>query len=100
VAAGALGRGRDGAAAIAAVAEGTGVEPLVVSHEEEGYLTLLGVTAGRRVPGQIGVIDVGGGSSEVVFVGPGEPAHAGGIKVGSGRLTAQYGEHDPPTRDA
>jgi exopolyphosphatase/guanosine-5'-triphosphate,3'-diphosphate pyrophosphatase len=94
-----LRRARDAAATVSAVAEATGVEPLVVSHEEEGYLTLLGVTAGRRVPGQIGVVDVGGGSSEVVFVGPKEPAHAGGIKVGSARLTAQYVEHDPPTSD-
>jgi exopolyphosphatase / guanosine-5'-triphosphate,3'-diphosphate pyrophosphatase len=94
-----LRRARDAAAALAAVAEATGVEPFVLSHEEEGYLTLLGVTAGRRVVAEIGVVDVGGGSSEVVFVGPGEPAHAGGIKVGSARLTAQYVEHDPPTRE-
>jgi len=94
-----LRRARDAAVAIAAVAEATGVEPIVLTHEEEGYLTLLGVTDGRRVTGQVGVVDVGGGSSEVVFVGPGEPAHAGGIKVGSARLTKQYVQHDPPTRD-
>ena len=32
----------------------------VVTHEEEAFLTLIGVTAGRRVPAELGVIDVGG----------------------------------------
>ena len=71
----------------------------ILSHEEEAFLTLLGVTAGKRVPAELGVVDVGGGSSEVALVAPGRPAYAAGISIGSQRLTDRYAEHDPPTRD-
>ena len=69
----------------------------VLSHEEEAFLTLIGVTAGRRVATAFGVIDVGGGSSEVALVAPGLPAYAAGIATGSSRLTTRFVEHDPPT---
>jgi exopolyphosphatase/pppGpp-phosphohydrolase len=71
----------------------------VLSHEEEAFLTLIGVTAGRRVAAELGVIDVGGGSSEVALVAPGRPAYAGGISIGSSRLTVRFVEHDPPTKE-
>lgn len=71
----------------------------ILSHEEEAFLTLIGVTAGRRVPAELAVIDVGGGSSEIALVAPGRPAYAGGVALGSSRLTARLVEHDPPTRD-
>lgn len=71
----------------------------VLSHEEEAFLTLIGVTAGRRVPAELGVVDVGGGSSEIALVAPDRPAWAAGLSVGSARLTARLVEHDPPTAD-
>ncbi len=71
----------------------------VVTHEEEAFLTLIGVTAGRRVPAELGVIDVGGGSSEVAIVAPSRPAYAGGIAARLRPLTARFVEHDPPTKD-
>jgi exopolyphosphatase/pppGpp-phosphohydrolase len=71
----------------------------VLTHEEEAFLTLIGVTAGRRVPAELGVVDVGGGSSEVALVAPDRPAYAAGLSVGSARLTARLVEHDPPTRE-
>jgi exopolyphosphatase/pppGpp-phosphohydrolase len=71
----------------------------ILSHEEEAFLTLIGVTGGRRVSAELGVIDVGGGSSEVALVAPGRPAYAAGISVGSSRLTTRLVEHDPPTKD-
>lgn len=71
----------------------------VLTHEEEALLTLIGVTAGRRVQAELGVIDVGGGSSEVALVAPGMPAYAAGISIGSSRLTARFVDHDPPTAD-
>jgi exopolyphosphatase/pppGpp-phosphohydrolase len=77
----------------------TGQELSILSHEEEAFLTLIGVTAGKRVAAELGVVDVGGGSSEVAIVAPGRPAHAGGIALGSSRLTARMVEHDPPTTE-
>jgi len=94
-----LRRARDAQRAIEDVARDSGETLLVLTHEEEGLLTLLGVTGGRRVRGEVGVVDVGGGSSEVVFIGPGAPPRAGGVQVGSSRLTAQLVNHDPPTSD-
>lgn len=79
-------------------AERAGRVPLhVLSHEEEGYLTLLGVTLGRPPAADLVVVDVGGGSSEFVVVGPDRAAVASGIRVGSSRLTAAFVHHDPPT---
>jgi exopolyphosphatase / guanosine-5'-triphosphate,3'-diphosphate pyrophosphatase len=81
-------------------AERVGMVPLyVLSHEEEGYLTLLGVTLGRAPAADLVVVDVGGGSSEFVVVGPDRAAVASGIRVGSSRLTTAFVHHDPPTAE-
>jgi exopolyphosphatase / guanosine-5'-triphosphate,3'-diphosphate pyrophosphatase len=71
----------------------------VLSHAEEGYLTLLGVTHGREPAADLVVVDVGGGSSEFVVVGPDRGAAATGVRVGSARLTALCVSNDPPTPD-
>jgi exopolyphosphatase/pppGpp-phosphohydrolase len=92
-----LRRATDAAAAIAAVKSASGVEVRVLSHEEEGLLTLLGVTRGHRPERDIAVVDIGGGSSEFVIVGPDRPAVAYGVRIGSARLTAACVEHDPPS---
>ena len=42
------------------------------------------------------VLDVGGGSSEVVLLEPGADPVIGVVPVGSARLTAQHVEGDPP----
>jgi len=91
-----LRRSADAAVLIAAVRRQAGVEIDVVSHAEEGLLTLLGVTSGRRVRSELVVVDVGGGSSEFVDVGPGRPPSAGGVQAGAARLTTRLVEHDPP----
>ena len=92
-----LRRAADAGAAVAEIEAAAGEPLFVLSHEEEAFLTLIGVTAGREVTAEVAVIDVGGGSSEVAFVAPGKPARAGGVALGSARLTARLVEHDPPT---
>lgn len=69
----------------------------VLEHEEEALLTLIGLTAGRVVEHDLVVVDIGGGSSELVEIGPDRPARAAGVGVGAGRLTRAIVEHDPPT---
>ena len=69
----------------------------VLEHEEEGLLTLIGLTAGRAVRHDLLVVDIGGGSSELVEIGPDRPARAAGVGVGAGRLTHAVVDHDPPT---
>jgi exopolyphosphatase/pppGpp-phosphohydrolase len=92
-------RAGDAARVAALVEERTGVPLHVLTHEEEAYLTLVGVTEGRPVTRETLVIDIGGGSSEFVAVGPRTTARAMGVRVGSNRLTQRVAPADPPTPD-
>lgn len=76
-----------------------GVAVHVVSHEEEALLTLIGATGGRRVEGELLVVDIGGGSSEIALVRPGSAPAAFGMRLGAGQLTRQIVRHDPATPD-
>lgn len=84
---------------VAEVSAGTGEPLTVLEHEEEALLTLVGLTAGRAVTGDLLVVDIGGGSSELVEIGPGRQARAAGVQVGAGRLTRRIVDRDPPTTD-
>jgi exopolyphosphatase/guanosine-5'-triphosphate,3'-diphosphate pyrophosphatase len=84
---------------IVEVERACGVPLHVLSHEEEAYLTLIGVTGGRQVTADLAVVDVGGGSSELVLVGPTGAARAFGIPIGSARLTERWVQYDPPTTE-
>ena len=80
----------------AAVLAATGLELHVLSHEDEALLTVLGVLDGEPAAEPTMVLDIGGGSSEVVLLEPGADPVVGVIPVGSARLTAQHVEDDPP----
>jgi exopolyphosphatase/guanosine-5'-triphosphate,3'-diphosphate pyrophosphatase len=82
---------------VAEVSAGTGAPMVVLEHEEEALLTLVGLTAGRAVRNDLLVVDIGGGSSELVEIGPGRLARAAGVQVGAGRLTRRIVDRDPPT---
>jgi exopolyphosphatase/guanosine-5'-triphosphate,3'-diphosphate pyrophosphatase len=83
----------------AAIAEAAGHEVDVLSDTEEGRLAFIGATKtlGHPVEGEIGVVDVGGGSSEVILGSIG-----GGVtkvhswKIGSGSLAEEFLASDPP----
>jgi exopolyphosphatase/guanosine-5'-triphosphate,3'-diphosphate pyrophosphatase len=94
-----LRRAADARAVVVAVEGGAGVPLHVLDHEEEGLLTLLGATAGRPVRGSLAVVDIGGGSSEVVIVEPGAVARSVGLAVGGASLTRQLAIGDPPSAD-
>lgn len=80
-----------------AVEETLGRPLHVLSHDEEALLTVLGVLNGEPAAEPTLVLDIGGGSSEVVLLEPGADPVIGVIPVGSARLTAQHVEDDPPT---
>jgi exopolyphosphatase/guanosine-5'-triphosphate,3'-diphosphate pyrophosphatase len=82
---------------VAEVSAACGVPLHVLEHEEEGLLTLVGLTGGRSVRSELVVVDIGGGSSEMVEIGPNRLAQAAGIRVGAGRLTRVHVQNDPPT---
>jgi exopolyphosphatase/guanosine-5'-triphosphate,3'-diphosphate pyrophosphatase len=91
-------RAADAARIVHEVGRATGVPLTVLSHEEEAYLTIIGVTEGQPVEHDTLVVDIGGGSSECGLVGPERAAVAWGLRLGSARLTARHVEHDPPSR--
>jgi exopolyphosphatase/guanosine-5'-triphosphate,3'-diphosphate pyrophosphatase len=72
----------------------------VLSEHDEGRLSFIGATKtlGHPVSGEVGVVDVGGGSTEIVF-----GSVAGGVrdvlsfKVGSGSLADELIANDPPS---
>jgi exopolyphosphatase/pppGpp-phosphohydrolase len=92
-------RAGDAARVGLAVEAATAVPFQVLTHEEEAYLTLVGVTEGQPVTRETLVLDIGGGSSEFVAVGPRSPARAAGLRLGSNGLTRRVDPADPPTAD-
>src|SRR6476646_6288913 len=94
-----LRRLEDATRIVAQVSSRTGVPLAVLEHEEEALLTLVGLTAGQAVRGDLLVVDIGGGSSELVEIGPERLARAAGVRLGAGRLTRSIVDRDPPTRE-
>jgi exopolyphosphatase / guanosine-5'-triphosphate,3'-diphosphate pyrophosphatase len=86
----------DAARIVAALDAASGIPLHVLGHEEEAFLTLIGVTEGRPVEHDILVVDIGGGSSEFVSVGLGRRAVAVGVRVGAARLVGGLVATDPP----
>jgi exopolyphosphatase / guanosine-5'-triphosphate,3'-diphosphate pyrophosphatase len=90
----------NGEAAARAIAAASGVPVDILSDEEEGRLSFIGATKGlgHPVEGQIGVVDVGGGSTEIIL-----GTVSGGVekvrswRVGSGVLADELIASDPPS---
>ena len=93
-------RAADAGRIVEEVERATGIPLVVLSHEEEAYLTLVGVTGGAPVRDETLVVDIGGGSSEFCAVAAGGLARAAGLRLGSNRLTTRFARTDPVTRDA
>jgi exopolyphosphatase/guanosine-5'-triphosphate,3'-diphosphate pyrophosphatase len=78
------------------VTEVLGVAPEVLDGEEEGRLTYLGATADLDpAAGPYTVLDVGGGSTELVGGAAGAPT-AVSLELGCVRCSERFLEHDPP----
>ncbi|HWJ10723.1 MAG TPA: Ppx/GppA phosphatase family protein [Nocardioides sp.] len=75
-----------------------GVTPEVLSGEEEARLAFDGAVrgVGRDVPGPVLVVDVGGGSTELILGDPATgPTAAHSMDIGSVRLHERHVRHDP-----
>ncbi|PYG00891.1 Ppx/GppA phosphatase [Georgenia satyanarayanai] len=75
-----------------------GVEPEVVSGQEEAALSFAGAASviGSEQPRPLLVVDIGGGSTELV-VGDDVPRTGVSLDMGSVRLTERHLRADPPT---
>ena len=78
------------------IGEEIGTTLEVLSHEEEGLLTVLGLVHGHAYSKSLLVADVGGGSTEVVALHPAKAPESFGFSVGSARLLARVSYQDPP----
>jgi exopolyphosphatase/guanosine-5'-triphosphate,3'-diphosphate pyrophosphatase len=81
------------------VRERLGVPAEVISGAEEASLSFAGVISGvgSRAEGPYLVVDIGGGSSELVL-GQTSPTASVSLDIGSVRLTERHLRDDPPTQ--
>jgi exopolyphosphatase/guanosine-5'-triphosphate,3'-diphosphate pyrophosphatase len=79
---------------LTAVRQATGVDPVVLTGEQEAALTFAGATTGRA--GRLVVCDIGGGSTELI-VGAGTVDRWASMQVGSVRLRERHLRSDPPS---
>ncbi len=100
VATAAIRRAANGGALVSAIRESCGLAVAVLSGEEEARIAFLG--AANRIAGDpgsvLGVVDVGGGSSElVVGTAPDAVTWCTSFGVGSGDLADRFLCSDPPS---
>ena len=84
----------------AEISRAAGMEIEVLSEEEEGHLAFVGATKtlGHPVDGDVAVVDVGGGSSEIVIGSvPGGARSVRSFRIGSGVVADRFIANDPPS---
>jgi exopolyphosphatase / guanosine-5'-triphosphate,3'-diphosphate pyrophosphatase len=69
----------------------------LLDGEEEAALMIRGVTAGRPPLEDTLVVDIGGGSTELVLATEGRPSFAASLDVGCVRVTERFLRSDPPS---
>lgn len=110
IATSAMRRASDGAAFAADVTALIGVPPRILSGDEEAAYSFLGATRKLRGDAQVGVLDVGGGSTELAVDSPARSQSTGtvartlSLEIGAVRLSERHpalmGAHalDAPAR--
>jgi exopolyphosphatase/guanosine-5'-triphosphate,3'-diphosphate pyrophosphatase len=102
VATAAIRRAANGSQLVDAIRASCGIEAEILSCEDEARLAFVGAarTLGRIPRGPIGVVDVGGGSSElVVGIAPDQVSWSASFALGSGDLARTCMPSDPPSSD-
>jgi exopolyphosphatase/guanosine-5'-triphosphate,3'-diphosphate pyrophosphatase len=100
VATAAVRRAVNGAELVAAIHDACGLEVAVLSEEQEARMAFVGAagTLGHSPDGELAVVDVGGGSSElVVGRAPDDVRWSTSVPVGSGDLADRCLRSDPPS---
>jgi len=88
---------------LAGVLEATGLVVHLIEGDVEATLTFYGATCGlgkeAPVPARIGVMDLGGGSTELVLAKNMQMNWRISVPIGSGWIHDRYFHADPPTHD-
>ncbi len=89
----------DGADFIAQVKTQAGIDLEIITGKTEAELSYLAVVKGLRFdPGaKLLIVDIGGGSTELIRAEPGPKLDFVSLQIGSVRLTERHVHHDPPT---
>ncbi len=81
---------------VAGVVSRLGQAPEVISGDEEAQLSFHGARSVLDLPGQVLVVDIGGGSTEFV-VGDAVVSSARSVDIGCVRMTERHLRDDPPS---
>ncbi|MBN2840477.1 MAG: Ppx/GppA family phosphatase [Coriobacteriia bacterium] len=95
VATAAVRQASNGAAFVERVRNETGLEIEVISSEHEGRLVLLSAVDGLAIQGELAVVDIGGGSVEVVRGSGAQVDSVVSMPLGAVVLADQFGGEDP-----
>jgi exopolyphosphatase/guanosine-5'-triphosphate,3'-diphosphate pyrophosphatase len=76
-----------------------GFQTRLLTGHEEAELTFRGVSLGRALEEETLVIDIGGGSTELVAGGPEGLRFHDSLDIGCVRLTERFLRSDPPSKD-
>jgi exopolyphosphatase/guanosine-5'-triphosphate,3'-diphosphate pyrophosphatase len=85
---------------VAEITRACGLPVEILSEQEEGRLAFVGATRtlGHVVEGEVAVVDVGGGSTEIVLGSMSDGVrNVHSFKIGSGMLTESFVSGDPPS---
>jgi exopolyphosphatase/guanosine-5'-triphosphate,3'-diphosphate pyrophosphatase len=74
----------------------TGTEPELLTGDAEARATFLGTLSDLDEPGPVLVVDIGGGSTELI-TGTGEPEGIVSLDIGCVRMLEKHLHSDPPT---
>src|SRR5204862_7497444 len=77
---------------------GYGCTTRLVEGSEEAERRVEGVRAGRQALGDTLIVDIGGGSTELVLVSGDEPRLSTSLDIGCVRLTERFLQSDPPAK--
>ena len=89
----------DGADFIGQVKARAGLDLEIITGETEAQLSYLAVTRGLQLDpaAKLLIVDIGGGSTELIRAEPGRKRDLVSLQIGSVRLTERLVHHDPPT---
>jgi exopolyphosphatase/guanosine-5'-triphosphate,3'-diphosphate pyrophosphatase len=88
----------NGEAFLGEIEWGYGFTTQLLNGTEEAVLMIRGVTAGRTPLDDVLVVDIGGGSTELVLARDGAVAFATSLDVGCVRVTERFLRSDPPSQ--
>jgi exopolyphosphatase/guanosine-5'-triphosphate,3'-diphosphate pyrophosphatase len=90
---------RNGEAFLAQIEKMHGFATRLLDGHEEAEKTFRGVTSDRTLDAHTLLVDIGGGSTELLVGGPGGVSFATSIQAGCVRLTERFLRSDPPSGD-